>query len=117
MVPTITVEDADSSTKQLKVDGNVASLSQDEVPSPPGGLPSAAAAGIPDWYIVGWRQASGIDKQPPTEGEERDKAVLDLFLSQQFYGDWYHNGAIIVVVRTLPRRAPSAQTQLTCHCE
>lgn len=97
VVPTITVEDADSSTKQLKVDGNVASPSQDEALSPPGGLPSAAAAAIPDWYTVGWRQASGIDKQLPTEGEERDKAVLDLFLSQQFYGDWYHNGAIIVV--------------------
>ncbi|KAJ8084378.1 Tricalbin-2 [Marasmius tenuissimus] len=96
VVPTITVEDTESSTKQLKVDGNVAP-DQDEPPSPPGGLPSGAAAAIPDWYIVGWRQASGIDKKPLTDGEERDKAVLDLFVSQQFYGDWYHNAAIIIV--------------------
>ncbi|KAG7099557.1 hypothetical protein E1B28_001390 [Marasmius oreades] len=92
VVPTITVEDADSSSKKLKVDGNIVSPE----PTFPGGLPATVAPTIPDWYVVGWRQASGVDKPPVSEGEEQHKAVLDLFLSEQFYGHWYHNAAIIV---------------------
>ncbi|KAF9270554.1 tricalbin [Marasmius fiardii PR-910] len=92
VVPTITVEDTDSTSKKLKVEGKVASPE----PTVPGGFPAAPVPGIPDWYIVGWRQASGIDKPPVPEGEERDNAVLSLFLSEQFYGQWYHNAAIIV---------------------
>lgn len=56
------------------------------------------APAIPDWYKVGWRQAAGIDNPPLAEGEEKDKGVLDLFLSEQFYGSWYHNAAIIIFV-------------------
>jgi len=41
---------------------------------------------------------SGIDIPPLPEGEERDRGVLDMFLSEQFYGAWYHNGAVIVFV-------------------
>jgi hypothetical protein len=64
----------------------------------PGALPEGVAPAIPDWYRVGWRQASGIDDAPLAEGEEKDKGVLDLFLSEQFYGSWYHNAAIIIFV-------------------
>ena len=35
------------------------------------------------------------------EGEEKDKAILDLFISDMYYGDWYHNAAIIFFVRTI----------------
>ncbi|KAJ6575507.1 C2 domain-containing protein [Mycena sp. CBHHK59/15] len=63
-------------------------------PSPPVHWPRAPA--IPNWYRVGWRQASGIDDVPLTEGEEKDKGVLDMFLGEQFYGTWYHNASLIV---------------------
>lgn len=72
---------------------------KDDTPTPPGGMPTAPAANIPDWYKVGWRAVSGIDLPPLAEGEEKDRSILHLFLSEQFYGDWYHNAAIIVFVR------------------
>ncbi len=65
----------------------------------PGALPDVRAPEIPDWYKVGWRATSGIDNPPLEEGEEKDKGVLAMFLSEQYYGDWYHNAAIIFFVR------------------
>jgi len=49
---------------------------------------------------VGWRQSSGIDDAPLSEGEVKDRHVLSLFLSEQFYGEWYHNAGIIIFVRS-----------------
>ncbi|RPD58353.1 tricalbin [Lentinus tigrinus ALCF2SS1-6] len=66
-------------------------------PEPPGAMPSVPAPEIPDWYKVGWRDVSGIDRQKVAEGEEKDKELLGLFLSEQFYGEWYHNAALVVV--------------------
>ncbi|KAJ7275417.1 C2 domain-containing protein [Mycena haematopus] len=88
VVPTITIEDIDG--------GHLADANEDhdDTPQPPGSIVASSGA-IPDWYKVGWRHASGID-EPLTEGEEKDKGVLDLFLAEQFYGSWYHNAAIIV---------------------
>jgi hypothetical protein len=102
VVPTITVEDIDSDkvaqpTTPSTPSHNVGASSE----SIPGGLPAHLAASIPSWYKVGWRQMSGIDN-PLLEGEEKDKGILDLFLSEQYYGSWYHNAAIIVFVRHLP---------------
>lgn len=67
-------------------------------PAIPGELPAHLAPVIPDWYKVGWRQMSGIDNEPIPEGEEKDKGILDMFLSEQFYGSWYHNAAVIIFV-------------------
>ncbi|EIN03452.1 hypothetical protein PUNSTDRAFT_26447, partial [Punctularia strigosozonata HHB-11173 SS5] len=50
---------------------------------------------IPDWYKVGWRAVSGIDDGPLDDDEARDKTVLEMFVAEQFYGDWYHNAALI----------------------
>ncbi|OBZ79219.1 Uncharacterized protein PYUK71.03c [Grifola frondosa] len=63
----------------------------------PGAMPSGPAPTIPDWYKVGWRSVSGIDTPILSEGEERDKLVLSMFLKEQYYGEWYHNAAIIFV--------------------
>lgn len=90
VVPTITVEDIDAPKTPNEEE-------HDDTPQPPGGL-GAAASAIPDWYRVGWRQASQVDAAPLTEGEELDKGVLHMFLSEQYYGSWYHNAAVIVVV-------------------
>lgn len=61
-------------------------------------MPNGPAPEIPDWYKLGWRDVSGIDKAPPSAGDEADKEVLTLFLKEQFYGEWYHNAALIVAV-------------------
>ena len=64
----------------------------------PGAFPTKPSPTIPEWYTVGWRQAVGIDKPPLPEGEEKDNSVLHMFLTEQYYGEWYHNAAIIIFV-------------------
>ncbi len=66
----------------------------------PGTIPDAPAPNIPDWYRVGWRAVSGIDR-PMVEGEERDRSIIAMFIDDMYYGQWYHNAAIIFFVRTL----------------
>ncbi|KAG1715796.1 hypothetical protein ID866_1372 [Astraeus odoratus] len=90
VVPTITVEDADQPTQE-DVEKPVR-----PPPSPPGGYTSRPAPEIPDWYKVGWRAVACIDAPPSEDEQEKDKAVLARFLSEQFYGDWYHNAGIII---------------------
>lgn len=62
-------------------------------------MPPGPAAAIPDWYRVGWRQNSGIDNIQ--EGKEKTQTLLATYLDEQFYGDWYHNAAVIVFVRCI----------------
>jgi len=64
----------------------------------PGAFPTKPAPTIPEWYTVGWRQAVGIDKPPLSEGEEKDNSILHMFVGEQYYGEWYHNAAIIIFV-------------------
>ena len=103
VIPTIQVEDHDGAAKLVANDTDqVAEDVQAEAAGEqgvPGAIPPAMAAAIPDWYIVGWRQAAGLHKPPLAEGEEKDKSILEQYLSEQFYGAWYHNAAVIVVVR------------------
>ncbi|KAG0700683.1 C2 domain-containing protein [Suillus ampliporus] len=89
-VPTITVEDADRAPKEEQEKAGSATPS-----TVPGEYPSGIAPAIPDWYKVGWRAVANIDAPPLEEGEEKDKHILQLFLSEQYYGQWYHNAAII----------------------
>ncbi|KAK0233307.1 C2 domain-containing protein [Armillaria fumosa] len=96
VVPTITVHDADAASENPKVQAESVEQVDEDASVPPGALPTAAAPSIPDWYRVGWRQVSGIDQPPPHEGEEKDKAVLETFFTDQYYGSWYHNAGIIV---------------------
>ncbi|GLB36472.1 putative tricalbin [Lyophyllum shimeji] len=98
VVPTITVEDAEREPRKpapLKLAQPTERVEIKADPTP-GAFPVTPAPAIPDWYRVGWRQLSEIDKAPLTEGEEVDKGVLDAFLSEQFYGSWYHNAAVII---------------------
>ncbi|KAJ3886025.1 C2 domain-containing protein [Lentinula edodes] len=96
VIPTINIQDVDGEKKMQHTDGNVATDLDDTTPSPPGAMPAVPAANVPEWYQVGWRAVSGIDVPPLPEGEEKDHSVLNAFLGEQFYGDWYHNAAIIV---------------------
>ncbi|KAG2023600.1 transmembrane protein [Coprinopsis cinerea AmutBmut pab1-1] len=98
-IPTIRIEDSDADDAKVVADDTtqVAQQVQGEAAeSVPGAIPATTASALPDWYIVGWRQMAGIDKPHPPEGEEKDKSVLDQFLSEQYYGAWYHNAAVIV---------------------
>lgn len=88
-VPTITVEHVDeAANEEQDTSGSV-------TPSTPGEYPSGLAPAIPDWYKVGWRAVANIDAPPPEEGEEKDNHILQLFLAEQYYGQWYHNAALI----------------------
>lgn len=93
IVPTITVTDA---SKEAQPDG----VSQGNAKGPPGAMPDGPAPQIPDWYKAGWRAVGGID-DPQTEGAEKDKTVIDMFLNEQMYGAWYHNAGIVFFVRLI----------------
>lgn len=92
-LPTITVEDADGPRKEEREKIIISAA-----PSMPGDYYTArSAAEIPTWLKVGWRDVTGVDALPPSE-QEKEKAILQHFLYEQFYGDWYHNGGIIIFV-------------------
>ena len=91
VVPTITVSDADVTSKMEHEQ-------HDDTPTPVGAMPAGVAPAIPDWYKVGWRQVGGIDTEPIAAGEAKDLSVLQIFLGEQFYGEWYWNAALIVFV-------------------
>jgi hypothetical protein len=98
-VPHITVENADQEKEHVEVkEVKEVKAVEENAPSPPGAI-TAQPHVIPDWYRVGWRSVAGISDTPHEPGEARDKGVLDLFLNEQLYGDWYHNAALIVFVR------------------
>ena len=93
MPPTITVTDADrGEPSQVS-----RSPQESDGPQPPGSLPDGPAPPIPEWYKVGWRAVGGID-EPATEGEEKEKTALALFINEMYYGTWYHNAGIIFFV-------------------
>jgi hypothetical protein len=97
-IPTITVSDADETSKEE----HAQTTPEETTPSTlisPGELPAGLAPAIPDWYKVGWRQVGGIDADPITAGVHKDRSVLDMFLNEQFYGYWYYNAAIVIFVR------------------
>ncbi|KAH7918365.1 tricalbin, partial [Leucogyrophana mollusca] len=94
VVPTITVEDADKTTKEEHEKNGDASTAAAPAPAP-GAFPAGPAPAIPDWYKVGWRAAANIDRPPLEQGEEKDKTILQMFLYEQYYGEWYHNAALI----------------------
>jgi hypothetical protein len=97
VVPTITISDAESE----KPTNGEASASPEPEAELPGALPESAAPTIPDWYKVGWRAVGGIDDNVAAEGVARDKFILAQFVDEQYYGDWYHNGALIFFVRDI----------------
>lgn len=107
-VPTVTIEDADAKLEQQSsradtpkssAQGGAQSLHSisDGADGVPGQLPPSAAPEIPDWYKIGWRAVAG---QEASETDDRDKHLLAAFIADQYFGDWYHNAAVIVVVCT-----------------
>lgn len=83
-IPTITVEDVD---KEVPMDA----------PQIPGRLPASKAPPIPDWYKVGWRAFTDIDK-PLEDDDQRQLRLMNTWISEQYYGQWYQNAGIISFV-------------------
>jgi hypothetical protein len=100
VVPTVTVEDVDASpTTSNKPTSAAPAVSSTviDTKATPGDLPAGKAPVIPEWYKSGWQPAADDDSL--NEETLRDKSVLMQFIDEQYYGEWYHNAAIIVVVR------------------
>lgn len=113
VLPTITVEDTSRTEKKpppIPVDTEKPPEGPESPTWPaspsapeheiPGDMPSGAAPELPHWYKVGWRDVSGIDL-PGSAGDEKHKELLGQFLNEQYYGEWYHNAAMVVVVSVL----------------
>ncbi|KAG8900316.1 hypothetical protein FRB99_006121 [Tulasnella sp. 403] len=100
--PTITISDVDKVTQEtVHPDSTAASPPQPpQATSPtedivPGTIPDAPVADLPHWYKIGWRAAAGVDDAPPT-AQDIEKSTLNQWVSDMYYGQWYHNAAIII---------------------
>jgi Ca2+-dependent lipid-binding protein len=99
-LPTITIEDADKERAR-------------DVPQLPGDLPASKASQIPDWYRVGWRAFT----TPAASSEDKDLKQLRLmnsWISEQYYGQWYYNAAVIIFVCHFSAYLSVARSCSTC---
>ena len=83
-IPTITIEDVDKEVPK-------------EAPPVPGQLPASKAPAIPEWYKVGWRAFTDLDK-PAEEDDQRQLRLMNTWISEQYYGQWYYNAGVIIFV-------------------
>jgi Ca2+-dependent lipid-binding protein len=92
--PTITIQDVDKASKEEIEQPTVTPSS---ATTPPGALPDAPAPVIPEWYRTGWKAVAGVaDGQVPPSEEQVIKSTLETFLSEVYYGQWYHNAGIVL---------------------
>ncbi|GAA5958373.1 hypothetical protein JCM3765_004810 [Sporobolomyces pararoseus] len=72
---------------------------QDGTENPPGAMPTKepepqTIREIPSWFQIGW---TGQDRSLFLTPEEKtNRAILQDFLSDAYYGQWYHNAGIMV---------------------
>jgi hypothetical protein len=91
-IPTITIDDVDKEgPKEGPEEG------PEDAPPIPGQLPASKAPVIPDWYKVGWRAFTDLDK-PPEDDDQRQLRLMNAWISEQYYGQWYYNATVIVFV-------------------
>ncbi len=83
-IPTITIEDVDKEGPR-------------DAPLVPGQQPAAKVPTIPDWYKVGWRAFTDLD-QPPEVDDQRQLRLMNAWISEQYYGQWYYNAGVIIFV-------------------
>ena len=84
-IPTITIEDVDEQPAK-------------DAPTIPGTLPAAKAGPIPDWYKVGWRAFTDVDR-PAEDEDQKQLRIMNAWIPEQYYGQWYYNAAVIIFVR------------------
>ncbi|GAA6009648.1 hypothetical protein JCM11491_001046 [Sporobolomyces phaffii] len=91
-------QDPVQKAKQARIDeGRV--NEEDGVENPPGAMPTKEAdpqtiREIPSWFQIGW---TGQDRSLFLSPEEKtNRAILEDFVSDAYYGQWYHNAGIMV---------------------
>ncbi|TXT05904.1 hypothetical protein VHUM_03665 [Vanrija humicola] len=88
-VPTVTIEDAEKTT--------VAAAKPPTEDDIPGTIPMTVLPGIPDWMPIGWKQVAGIEGRGIPDAKTAEQLdILSNFLSDQYYGQWYHNAGVIL---------------------
>ncbi|KAK4049600.1 Tricalbin-2 [Microbotryomycetes sp. JL201] len=71
-------------------------VDQNGTPAPPGAMPATATKlrEIPAWFAIGW---TGQDKSLFLAPEEaRAHSILSEFISEAYFGQWWHNAGIII---------------------
>ncbi|GAA6050737.1 hypothetical protein JCM3770_006601 [Rhodotorula araucariae] len=85
--------------RAAQIEKNEGRADEDGTKNPPGAMPAKEAEKgqpreIPSWFAIGW---TGQDKTLFLSPEEaRERSILADFLSDAYYGQWYHNAGIIV---------------------
>ncbi|GAA5961362.1 hypothetical protein JCM21900_006679 [Sporobolomyces salmonicolor] len=79
----------------LKGEGRI---SDDGVENPPGAMPEKEAEKgkvreIPSWFAIGWTGQDRTLFLAPEDAKKR--SILEDFVSDAYYGEWYHNAGII----------------------
>ncbi|GAA5874962.1 hypothetical protein JCM1840_007163 [Sporobolomyces johnsonii] len=87
--------DEDRARAILKAEGRI---SEDGVENPPGAMPEKEAEKgkvreIPSWFAIGWTGQDRTLFLAPEDAKKR--SILEDFVSDAYYGQWYHNAGII----------------------
>ncbi|KAH6906705.1 transmembrane protein [Coprinopsis sp. MPI-PUGE-AT-0042] len=95
MIPSIVIEDSDEQKTAVPAPNYKAEPKAATGEEPPTDAPPKPS--VHDFCTVGWTKMHEA-KYPPLadEGEERDSAILNQFLSEQYYSAWWQNAGILV---------------------
>ncbi|KAL1412655.1 Tricalbin-2 [Vanrija albida] len=108
-VPTVTIEDAEKTT--------VAAAKPPTENDIPGTIPMTVLPGVPDWMPIGWKQVAGIEGRGIPDAKTAEQLdILSNFLSDQYYGQWYHNAGVIVFAVVATRLATALRLSWAWVC-
>lgn len=64
----------------------------------PGALPDAPVKlrEIPDWFAIGWTGQDKLADPFASAQEIRAQSLLAEFVSESYYGEWWHNAGVII---------------------
>lgn len=79
---------------QEEDDDEVDEGDKDETDGTPGAMPKRKTRDIPDWFKIGWNASDKVFYATPEETLQRN--LLSDFVSDAYYGKFYHNAGIIV---------------------
>ncbi|TFY64762.1 hypothetical protein EVG20_g5845 [Dentipellis fragilis] len=95
VLPTITIQDVDkeAEAKDKEEDRDEEEGGVVGHPQIPGAIPASTVPDIPGWYKAGWRAFTDLDAQ---DEDSKDRRMLHAFISDQYYGEWYHSAGLVV---------------------
>ncbi|EIW70089.1 hypothetical protein TREMEDRAFT_71520 [Tremella mesenterica DSM 1558] len=86
--PTVTLDDVDKTSRAEGEEVGAAAM--------PGAVPAGAAPSVPTWVLAGWQRVANADLGSGDAKTQEQLGVLADYLSEQTYGAWYHNAAVIL---------------------